>query len=181
MSAHHLNRPSNSAAATNGWLALTEMQLKHNSRRATTRRNPTITRSSWSEPQMSFDQAECGKLTAPATCGKLERQLQLIVSMPLEQLTYRVTDEPGEGNTVFLCQRRQLLVVPLVDADRDPCRQLFPTPGSHRGLYPPKHCITVVNGAAMYCEAVISVNQHENDPRSYPQDFECCMPLAHKT
>jgi hypothetical protein len=45
---------------------------------------PTMTRSSWSEPQMSFDQAECGKLTAPATCGKLERQLQLIVSMPLE-------------------------------------------------------------------------------------------------
>lgn len=43
-----------------------------------------MTRSSWSEPQMSFDQAECGKLTAPATCGKLERQLQLIVSMPLE-------------------------------------------------------------------------------------------------
>ena len=121
------------------------------------------------------------KLTAATTCGKLERQLQLIVPMPLEQFAYRVTDEPGEGNTVFLCQRRQLLVVPLVDADRDPCRQLFPTPGSHRGLYPPKHCITVVNGAAMYCEAVTSVNQHESDPRSYPQDFECWMPLGHKT
>jgi hypothetical protein len=33
----------------------------------------------------------------------------------------------------------------------------------------------------MYCEAVISVNQHESDPRSYPQDFACCLPMAHKT
>jgi hypothetical protein len=64
--------------------------------------------------------------------GKLEGQLQLIVPMPIEQVAYRIADEPGEGNTVFLCQRRQLLVVPLVDADRNPCRQLFPAPGSHR-------------------------------------------------
>jgi len=111
-------------------------------------------------------------LTVTTTGGKLERQLQLIVPMPLEQFAYRVTDEPGEGNTVFLCQRRQLLVVPLVDADRDPCRQLLPTPGSHRGLYPPKHCITVVNGAAMYCEAVIVVNCRVSGSQSYPQHFE---------
>ncbi len=97
-------------------------------------------------------------LAVPAAGGKLEGQPQLIVPMPLEQLAYRVADEPGEGNTVFLCQRRQLLVVPFVDADRDPCRQLFPTPGSHRSLYPPKHCITVVNGDAMYCETMSLVN-----------------------
>jgi hypothetical protein len=102
------------------------------------------------------------KLTAP-TNSKLERQLQLIVAMPVEQFAYGVADEPGEGNTVFLCQRRQLLVVPLVDADGNPCRQLFPAPGSHRSSSPPKHCITVVNGAAMYCEAMSVVNRRVSD------------------
>lgn len=113
----------------------------------------------------------CEKLRAP-TDGKLKRQLQLVLPMPLKQVAYRVADEPGEGNTVFLCQRRQLLVVPLVDADRDPCRQLFPPPSPHRSLRPPKHCITVVNGAAIYCEAMNAVNHRESDLPTYPQDFE---------
>jgi hypothetical protein len=94
----------------------------------------------------------------PTAGREFKRQPQLIVPVPLKQLAYRIADEPGEGNTVFLRQRRQLLVVPFVDADRDPCRQLFPAPGSHRSLYPPKHCITVVNGDAMYCEAMSHVN-----------------------
>ena len=100
-------------------------------------------------------------LTAPCADGKLKRQLQLIVPMPLEKLAYRIADEPGKGNTVLRCQRRQLLVIPLVDADRNPCRQLFPAPGSHRSLHPPKHCITVVNAAAMYCETLSLVNRRE--------------------
>ena len=94
-------------------------------------------------------------LAVSAAGSELERQLQLIVPVPLEQVAYRVSDEPGEGNTVLISKRRQLLVVPFVDADRDPCCQLFPTPSSHRGLFPPKHCITVVNGAAMYCDSMI--------------------------
>jgi hypothetical protein len=74
------------------------------------------------------------QLAAATTGSKLKRQLQLILPLPLKQFAYRVADEPGEGNTVLLRQRRQLLVVPFVDADGDPCRQLFPAPGSHRSL-----------------------------------------------
>ena len=58
---------------------------------------------------------------------------------------------------MLLGQRRQLFVVPLVDADRDPRCQLFPPPGSHSSSCPPKLCITVVNGDAQYCDAMNAV------------------------
>jgi hypothetical protein len=123
MLARHLNQRFNPSAATSGWLALKAIQLKHNGRHPTRRRDEPQRAPPGTNRRAAEDvlrSVESAKLTATPTRGKLERQLQLIVPLPLEQFAYRVTDEPGEGNTVFLCQRRQLLVVPLVDADRDP-------------------------------------------------------------
>jgi hypothetical protein len=81
-----------------------------------------------------FELARTPILAAAIRADELKRQLQLIVPVAVEQVVDRIADEPGKGNTIFLGQRRQLFVVPLVDADRDPCRQLFPSPGSHRRL-----------------------------------------------
>jgi hypothetical protein len=74
----------------------------------------------------------------PAASLELERQLQLILAIALEKIRYGVTDEPGERDSVLIGQQSELLVIPLVDADRDPCCKLrFLPPGSHRRLVPP--------------------------------------------
>jgi hypothetical protein len=86
MLAHHLNRPFNPTATTNGWLALKHVQLKHNSRHPTRCRplpRAASLKQETQQPEMSFGPAGA-KLTATATGSKLERQLQLIVPMPLE-------------------------------------------------------------------------------------------------
>jgi hypothetical protein len=70
--------------------------------------------------------------------GELERQLQLVLPVALEHVRYGVADEPGERDAVFIGQRNELLVVPFVDTDRDPCPKLrFVPPGSHRRLVLP--------------------------------------------
>jgi hypothetical protein len=66
--------------------------------------------------------------------GWFEGQLQLILAVTLQQVCHSPTYEPGERDAVFLGERRQLLVVPLVDADRDPRGKSLPPPGSHRSL-----------------------------------------------
>jgi hypothetical protein len=53
--------------------------------------------------------------------GWFEGELKLVLTITLEQVCHSPTHEPGERDTVFLGQRRQLLIVPFVDADRDPC------------------------------------------------------------
>jgi uncharacterized protein (DUF952 family) len=63
--------------------------------------------------------AQRSQLARPAT-GWFEGQFQLVLAITLQQICHRIAYEPGEGNTVFLGQRRQLLVVPFIDADRDP-------------------------------------------------------------
>jgi hypothetical protein len=55
------------------------------------------------------------------SAGWFEGEFQLVLTVTLEQVCHGPTHEPGERDTVFLCQRRQLFVVPFVDADRDPC------------------------------------------------------------
>ena len=73
------------------------------------------------------------RLALPPACW-FEGQLQLILTVTLQQVCHSPTYEPGERHTVFFGERRQLLVVPLVDADRDPRCKSLPPPGSHRSL-----------------------------------------------
>ena len=51
---------------------------------------------------------------------RFEGQFQLVLAVTLKQVCHSPTDEPGERDAVFLGQRRQLVVVPFIDADRDP-------------------------------------------------------------
>jgi hypothetical protein len=59
--------------------------------------------------------------SALPSAGWFEGEFQLVLTVTLEQVCHSPTHEPGERDTVFLSQRRQLFVVPFVDADRDPC------------------------------------------------------------
>ena len=59
------------------------------------------------------------QLALPTT-DWFEGQFQLVLAVTLQQIRHCIAYEPGEGDAVFLGQRRQLLVVPFVDADRDP-------------------------------------------------------------
>lgn len=68
--------------------------------------------------------------------------------MTVEHVADRIAYEPGERDTVFFGQFRQLCVILLVDGDRDPICQLILPPGSRSRARPPKRCITVVNGTA---------------------------------
>lgn len=90
-------------------------------------------------------------------------QLQLILTVTFQQVCHSPTYEPGERHAVLLCERRQLLVVPLVDADRDPRGKSLPPPGSHRS-YPPKRCISVMRHDAHYCITMLRVKRYFNDP-----------------